>query len=117
MPKKSTSSSSTHVSTFFGAFPGFVPEPSASLRENFARLAAHRQWKNGSKNYKRNWNKYVRMEFDSEYGTNYTRLESWQNLCTELGIERLPSITQCKKVRKSIPIDDGKIGTNSDSIP
>lgn len=104
MAKKSKPTSSSHIKSFFDDFPDFVPEPPAGLRENFARLAAHRQWKNGSKNYKRNWNKYVRMEFDSEFGTNYTRLESWQNLCTELGIERLPSITQCKKVRKIVSI-------------
>lgn len=48
------------------------------------------------------------MEFDSEYGTNYNRLESWQNLCTEVGIERLSSITQCKKVRKSHSTEDGQ---------
>lgn len=102
MARKSKSTASSHIKSFFDDFPGFVPEPSAGLRENFARLAAHRQWKNGSKNYQRNWNKYVRMEFDREYGTNYTRLESWQNLCAELGIERLPSITRCKKVRKIV---------------
>jgi hypothetical protein len=108
MAKKSKHSSSNHAQTFFDDFPGFVPDPSAHISENFARLAAHRQWKTGSKTYKRNWNKYVRMEFDSEYGTNYNRLESWQKLCTEVGIERLSSITQCKKVRNRSQQEMGK---------
>jgi hypothetical protein len=104
MAKKSEpQASSTHAKSFFDNFPGFAPDPSARLRENFARLAAHRQWQTGSKTYKRNWNKYVRMEFDNEYGANYSRLESWQNLCTEVGINSPASITKCKKVGNQCP--------------
>ncbi|KUL84351.1 hypothetical protein ZTR_06331 [Talaromyces verruculosus] len=93
------------LKSFFDDFPDFVPDDSASISVNFASLATHRKWKNGSKTYKRNWNKCVEMEFDKEYGTNYTRLESWQNLCTEVGIERLPSITQCKKALSKVNVN------------
>lgn len=101
MIKNSKSTTSISFKSFFEYFPDFVPDDSATISVNFASLAAHRKWKNGSKTYKRNWNKCVEMEFGKEYGTNYTRLESWQNLCTKVGIERLPSIKQCKKVRES----------------
>ncbi|EEA26182.1 hypothetical protein TMatcc_005571 [Talaromyces marneffei ATCC 18224] len=105
MAHQSNSTSSTHVISFFDDFPDFVPDPSAGIRKNFARLAAHRQWKTSSKKYKRNWNKYVRMEFDKAYGTNHTRLESWQNLCIEVGIGHLSSITQCKKALSKINVN------------
>lgn len=101
MAKKSNPATYSHAKSFFDDFPDFIPDGSASISVNFASLAAHRKWKNGSETYKRNWNKFVEMEFDREYGTNYTRLESWQNLCTEIGLERLSSIKQCKKVRES----------------
>lgn len=85
--------------SFFAGFQGFKPDPTARLTDEFSRLAIHRNWKDGSKTYKRQWNKCMRSEFETAYAnTDFSRLQSWQNLCLELGLEAPPSITKCKKV-------------------
>jgi hypothetical protein len=85
--------------SFFAEFAGFVPDHSAHITDEFARLAKHRNWAFRSKNYKRQWNRCMRAEFQTAYtNVNLSRLQSWQNLCLELGLEAAPSITQCKKV-------------------
>ncbi|CAI6335585.1 unnamed protein product [Periconia digitata] len=44
----------------------------------------------------------INEHFDREYGTDYTKLDMWQLLCVDVGIEPAPSsITQCKKALKS----------------
>lgn len=43
--------------------------------------------------------------FDTNYGRNESKLDSWQSLCRDLGVEVGTSITQCKKV----PTPDGQI--------
>ncbi|EED22065.1 conserved hypothetical protein [Talaromyces stipitatus ATCC 10500] len=99
--------SSNNVRSFFDDFPDFVQDPSAPISAEFARLAAHRQWKKGarSKTYERNWSKCIRMEFDNFYGKEYTKLESWQNICTEVGIEPLSSVTKCKKALSKVNVN------------
>ena len=40
----------------------------------------------------------VKAYFDEHYGSDATKLESWQALCADCDIEPGTSITQCKKV-------------------
>lgn len=88
------------VVSFFDEFPDFIPNPSAPISQEFARLAAQRKWKRGSKSkkYEINWRKCVTMEFENSYGRGFSKLESWQNLCVDVGIDPLSSITECKEV-------------------
>lgn len=37
--------------------------------------------------------------FDNRYGTDFTKLEKWQMLCVDVGVEPVPpSKTKCRKV-------------------
>lgn len=42
----------------------------------------------------------VTAHFDTNYGTNDSKLEAWQQLCRDIGVnDKGTSVTQCKKVR------------------
>jgi len=36
--------------------------------------------------------------FNMNYGTDETKLDGWQRLCSDCGVTVGPSITQCKRV-------------------
>jgi len=87
---------------FFDAFTtsGFTPDPTASIAAEFARLAAHMGWGKQSREYREQRLRAYGAEFERHYGADASRLENWQRLCGEVGVEGVPgSITQCKKVR------------------
>lgn len=47
----------------------------------------------------------VANEFKLHFGSNVSNLGSWQELCRVVGITNIPSsITQCKKVRSTVPV-------------
>lgn len=50
--------------SFFASFPDFDHNPEASLSEEFARLGLHRNWRQGSKTWKKNWNRCINIERD-----------------------------------------------------
>jgi hypothetical protein len=88
-----------HSSTSPLCFAGFVPDDSASLKDEFARLARFRNWKLAGKKYREEWAKFAVSEFKKHYDAEAPKLESWQSLCREIGIEGdLASITKCRKV-------------------
>lgn len=85
-------------SPFWFQFPGFTPNPTSTFKNEFSRLAKHQEWDNKT----REGQKVAALmsEVNFFYGTCMNRLESWKELCEEVGIETIPtSITQCKKVR------------------
>ncbi|PSN59007.1 hypothetical protein BS50DRAFT_509359 [Corynespora cassiicola Philippines] len=84
--------------TFFGKFPGFEPDPSAPVSNEFFRLARHMRWRPGSKRFSKMRAECFRSEFAVYFGNDASRLQNWQSLCLELGIrENIGSITQCRK--------------------
>lgn len=90
------------MSDFFARFAGFKPDPSAPAKEEFTRLAKHRNWKKDGKTWRRQWNNFVIAEFAKHYGAEESKLAGWQALCLEVGVKEpiaeLTSITKCKKV-------------------
>jgi len=85
--------------TFFAIFDDFQSDPTAALTDEFSRLAVQRQWKPGSKAYRKNRRRCYIEEFNTHWGKDASRLETWQALSREVGIDPVPtSITQCKKV-------------------
>ena len=95
---------STDQKTYLDRFPGFQQDPRRPLKEEFASLASFKQWRIGSKVYKREQTRFLRAEFDLHLGTveQSRKLEDWQALCQELRVNSIPgSITQCKKVKPS----------------
>lgn len=96
----SSSTSEPEPSSFFSSFHDFVHNPHASISGEFARLAKQRGWKQGSKTWKKNWNRCISLEFDRLVGCTLGNLDGWVDLCLELGVDGggLASITKCKKV-------------------
>ncbi|KAA8648342.1 uncharacterized protein ATNIH1004_004227 [Aspergillus tanneri] len=90
--------STTH---FFDAFPNFRFNPNAPIGTEFHRLAQQRNWRKGSKTWRRNWNLYISSEYDRIIGQALPAgLEDWQDLCDELDLQgSFTSITKCKQVR------------------
>jgi hypothetical protein len=86
----------SEVSGFWLQFIGFDPDPSSTFRSEFARLAVHQNW---SGKTKRRWEvEALTAEIALHYGTCIDKLDRWQQLCEDVGIEDIPgSITQCKK--------------------
>ena len=96
-PTMSSSTSSTYLSSF----AMFKPNASASLEDEFARLAVERHWAPHSKKYKTERRKFLISEYNEHVGyvEVKNKLYHWQELCREVGIRiPPPSITQCRKV-------------------
>ncbi|KAL4892539.1 hypothetical protein BDV59DRAFT_43349 [Aspergillus ambiguus] len=84
---------------FFDAFPDFEVDPNIPISEEFKRLARKRQWKQGSKIWRKMWNRFINLEYDRYFGgSTPAGLEGWRQLCDELDLEGpFSSITHCKK--------------------
>jgi hypothetical protein len=80
--------------------PIFVRNERHSYFDEFQRLATQRNWKDGSKRYRKEWVKCCAAEFKAVYDyPNASKLEGWKMLCADVGYNNIPnSITQCKKV-------------------
>jgi hypothetical protein len=90
-------SDTTDTPDWFTHFHGFTYDFGADLRSNFNRLATALRWSRDQKHM--NWIQCQASVFDSFYGTDTSKLEKWQELCREVGIQEPPnSITRCKKV-------------------
>ena len=89
---------------YFDGFPHFEPDPLAAALANFDRLAISQNWRQGRKKYKAEKDIYLSALATNhiasiESGGAAERLAGLQELCAEVGIERVPeTITQCKKV-------------------
>ncbi|KAL4899045.1 hypothetical protein BDW74DRAFT_184153 [Aspergillus multicolor] len=93
---------------FFSRFPGFTPNPLASVTEEFERLARHEGWSRNSRRrrFHREWINFAEAAFNTSFGAE-TKLESYQNLCRVLNPdEPVPaSITQCRKALKCVYVN------------
>lgn len=86
--------------SYFSKFAadGFVPNPNASFKNEFSRLATLMGWSVDSLEYGRNRLLAIQEEFNANYGSS-DKLQGWQELCRDVGIVPIPtSIKQCKKV-------------------
>jgi hypothetical protein len=100
-------SSTTNLSRF----PDFQSDPTASLVDDFRRLALQEGWSKKSKTYKEERRAYlaevVEIRFLSVFGVNAGSLQAWQSLCRTIGVPesveggevQLTSIRKCQAVR------------------
>jgi hypothetical protein len=89
--------SAQNCSPFWLQFDGFEPAPTATFKDEFARLAKHQGW--GANVKRKRQVEALTAEVAFHCGTCLTKLHRWQELCEEMGVEEVPtSITQCKKV-------------------
>lgn len=92
------------ASAFWLQFPGFVPQPKASFKSEFTRLAKSQSWSKETQQKCR----IVALvsEFSHHYGTCMTSLEHWQQVCRDVGIDEVPgTITKCRKALKPIRVN------------
>jgi hypothetical protein len=95
---------STAINDFSARYPGFQPDNTETLDEEFNRLSIHNGWSKKSKKHSKRRAEFYAAEFAAYYGTDGTKLQGWQALCEEVGIVPAPlSITQCKKVISCLP--------------
>ncbi|KAJ9649046.1 hypothetical protein H2199_000959 [Coniosporium tulheliwenetii] len=91
---------------YFESFTDFVPDPTDSLASEFKRLAIHKKWATDSDKYHHNRRLAYADQFGQYFGTDATKLENFQRLCVEVGIDPPPlSITQCKKALKGVLVN------------
>jgi hypothetical protein len=91
------SDNSPSTPSWFTQFHGFTYDPPAGVRSNFRRLAEARRW--GDALRKKRWAECQVTQFGNLWGTDTTKLETWQALCREVYIKNPPeSIKGCKKV-------------------
>lgn len=84
---------------YFSRFPTFQIAATAPAITEFNRLANQMNWSEGSKRYRREHSKFFASEFGIHFGTDATKLNTWQALCLELEIRNpIQSISQCRKV-------------------
>ena len=89
----------------------FQSDPTASLLENFDRLAKQEGWTKKSKTYKNQKRAFlgeaVVEVFWDTFGGNVSSLQAWQSLCKTIGVPesregkdplQLTSIRACKQV-------------------
>src|SRR5579862_5378724 len=81
-PPPSNPSVNGACSDYFAAFisKDFVPNSTAPLASEFARLAQSQGWRSGSKRYRKERALCFATEFESHYGNKSERLEGWQSL-------------------------------------
>lgn len=89
---------STPRKSYFARHTDFEHDESAPLAQEFERLARLRNWRPGSKRYKQEKSRCIAEEFHHQFGRDDNKLNGWQTLCRDVGIEPPKSITQCKKV-------------------
>jgi hypothetical protein len=92
------SQSTVKCSPFWFEHPGFEPDPRAPFKHELGRLCKHvgTQMKTEKKEIQK---RALTAEVKFHYGASISKLDSWQELCREVGIEKIPtSIPQCRKV-------------------
>ncbi|KAF2265377.1 hypothetical protein CC78DRAFT_461471, partial [Lojkania enalia] len=94
---------------FWSKFDPFQPDPIAAIAGDFDRLTIHQGCQGHSmktKGHRRRRAQYIEAEFEKHFGSNTTKLETWQDLCGEVGVKPVPeSITKCKKALKHVHIN------------
>lgn len=86
------------MSTYWDAYPNFVHNPTAPLRQEFKLLAAQCGWQVDGERYKREWGHCGQAEFSHHFGRDDNRLAGWQAMCATARVEAPDSIKQCKQV-------------------
>ncbi|KAJ5641311.1 hypothetical protein N7490_005311 [Penicillium lividum] len=91
---------------FFSSFHGFDHQPDNPVSMEFYRLAEWRHWKNGSKKWRKNWNRCIYEHYDLLIGDRVNDLRTWQQMCHKLDLPGdLPSITKCRKALSHVYVN------------
>ncbi|OJT13543.1 hypothetical protein TRAPUB_9897 [Trametes pubescens] len=89
------------IRDFFAKYPNFELNPQAPFFEEFKRMITNLNWTEKQRDAARNeLRKAMVKQFNAIYGTDVKALESWQLLCSALGMKPVPkNIEACRRVR------------------
>ncbi|KAI0318926.1 hypothetical protein OF83DRAFT_1113356 [Amylostereum chailletii] len=96
---------SSPLRAFFANYPQFDYNPAGSPVNEFRRMRRDfpllvPRGRNAA------FRSALTNEFNWKYGTDVTKLESWQSLCRTVGIAPIPdTVTQCRKAVASVHIN------------
>ncbi|KAF1992671.1 hypothetical protein P154DRAFT_203439 [Amniculicola lignicola CBS 123094] len=91
---------------FLAKFPTFKRDPADGLEHVFELLTLHEGWSKKSKKQRQRKAELFEEEFKAQFTEGKTKLESWQALCKEVGIDPVPSsITQCRKALHGVLVN------------
>ncbi|KAJ8110609.1 hypothetical protein OPT61_g6591 [Boeremia exigua] len=91
-----------NASPFWYKYSGFEPNPQAPFKHELGRLSKHLGLQT-KKEKKALQIEALTAEIDFHYGAQMNTLDSWQKLCEDVGIEKVPtSIPHCRKALKSV---------------
>ncbi|KAJ4365991.1 hypothetical protein N0V95_000368 [Ascochyta clinopodiicola] len=94
-------SGSSNPDVGYFAQQGIIASPNDDFNSLFKRLAIREGLSKTQRKKRRNH--AIAAEMDAAYGTDITKLEKWQELCRDVGIEPVPqSITQCRKALSKV---------------
>ena len=91
----------------------FQSDPTASLLDNFKRLAIQEGWGKKSKTYKEQRRAFlaeaVEVAFLDKFGVNVSSLQAWQSLCQTIGVpeskeleaENAPQLTSISAISET----------------
>ncbi|KAF2274630.1 uncharacterized protein EI97DRAFT_468529 [Westerdykella ornata] len=99
----STTSNSNDRCSWWNQFSGFTPNPYAGVAKEFDRLAEFMGWT--GKEFRKRKTEAYEAEFNFHFVHGKSKLETWRELCAEVGVESGGSITQCKKNLKGVLIN------------
>ncbi|OQD88830.1 hypothetical protein PENANT_c003G10601 [Penicillium antarcticum] len=85
---------------------GVLYRPELPVSYHFSIVSKARKWKTNSKTWKKNWNLCLACEYDRLIGYSNMHLETWQEICRQVGIEgTFSSINKCKKAFAGIHVN------------
>ncbi|OTA90701.1 hypothetical protein M434DRAFT_44720, partial [Hypoxylon sp. CO27-5] len=112
--------------SYFDQFPDFVPDNSASFDDEFHRFASSQGLVSGSQEYRRERTKaicdelkfYYSSQLDNVAGPSHTipelskgsldersKLDIYQNMCREIGVDPRDTITDCRRELKKVLVN------------
>ncbi|EIW62098.1 uncharacterized protein TRAVEDRAFT_117909, partial [Trametes versicolor FP-101664 SS1] len=95
------------IRDFFAQYPDFIYDPDAPFFEEFQRMQRVLHWQREERDAAREELRSAMVkQFNDMYGTNVDDLESWQLLCTALGMKPPPAdVETCQKKVKATHVN------------
>ncbi|KAI0839324.1 Caulimovirus viroplasmin-domain-containing protein [Hypoxylon sp. FL0890] len=112
--------------SYFDQFPNFAPDNSASFDDEFHRFASSQGLVSGSQEYRRERTRAIRDELKFHYSSQpnnpaetsdtipelgketldeQSKLEIYQNMCREIGVDPRDTITDCRRELKKVLVN------------
>ncbi|KAF8890253.1 WD40-repeat-containing domain protein [Gymnopilus junonius] len=93
---------SDRLGEFFGRYPPFRYNPEAAPTSEFSRLCSFLGWRKGNDDREEAYHSFriaLTEQFNGMYGRDAQNLQSWQLLCSKVGVNPIPdSLEECRAI-------------------